>query len=52
MRHDVNELARCSAGILREVSAEGFRVVEQEAVDQTKELHDPLILPQVLMTLQ
>ena len=35
-----------------EVSLECLWVVAKESVDQPKQLHDPLILPQVFMTLQ
>lgn len=35
-----------------EVLAQGRGVVGQQRVDQTKELHDSLILPQVLVALQ
>ena len=34
------------------MSFESFWVVGEESVDQTKELHHPLILPQVFVTLQ
>ena len=34
------------------MSFESFWVVREESVDQTKELHHPLILPQVFVTLQ
>lgn len=37
---------------LPEVLAQGRRVVGQQCVDQTKKLHDSLILPQVLVALQ
>lgn len=37
---------------LPEVLAQGRRVVGQQCVDQTKQLHDSLILPQVFMALQ
>lgn len=37
---------------LPEVLAQGCRVVGQQCVDQTKQLHDSLILPQVLVALQ
>jgi len=34
------------------MSLEGLGVTSKERVDQSKKLHHPLILPQVLMTLQ
>ena len=34
------------------MSLESFRVIGEEGVDQAKELHDTLVLPQVLMALQ
>ena len=34
------------------MSFESFWVVCEESVDQTKELHHPLVLPQVFVTLQ
>lgn len=37
---------------LPEVLAQGRRVVSQQCVDQTKQLHDSLVLPQVLMAFQ
>ena len=35
-----------------EVSLKGLGVVAKEGVDEAKELHHPLVLPQVLVTLQ
>lgn len=37
---------------LPEVLAQGRGVVSQQRVDQTKQLHDALVLPQVLVTFQ
>lgn len=34
------------------MSLEGLRVISEQCIDQPKELHDSLILPQVLMALQ
>lgn len=50
-------LSECDAFVnitvcLPEVLAQGRRVICQQSVDQTKQLHDSLILPQVFMALQ
>ncbi len=36
----------------RQVATERLRIVDQECVDQTEELHDAFILPQVFMALE
>ena len=41
-----------SRAALPEVSLEGLRVVVEQRIDQPKQLHHPLILPQVLVALQ
>jgi hypothetical protein len=35
-----------------QVAAEGLRVVKKEGVDKAEKLHDPLVLPQVLVALE
>lgn len=42
----------CVNVCLPEVLAQGRGVIGQQCVDQTKQLHDSLILPQVLVALQ
>lgn len=42
----------CECVCLPEVLAQGRRVVGQQRVDQAEQLHDPLVLPQVLVALQ
>jgi hypothetical protein len=37
-------------GLDGEASLKRFAVVEQQAIDETEKLHDPFILPDVLMT--
>ena len=37
---------------LREVSTECLGMVEEERVDESEQLHDPFILPEVFMALQ
>ena len=39
-------------GYVREVSPEGVSVAAQQGVDETKQLHDSLVLAQIFVTLQ
>ena len=41
-----------NTGYVREVSSKGVSIAAKQRVDETKELHDSLVLAQIFMTLQ